>query len=120
MRSIQRLAAGAALLAAAGSCHYQKRWHAVPWSRVETDSIYLPNDGVGAWAVVGSLSTVSHGFFLVFSFPLWLLVGGLSANSAAETKVKLSPKDGAAACLKVAPYTRFPGGLPAAMHARFE
>ena len=39
--------------------------------------------GIAAWTVLGSLSTISHGVFLIFSLPVWLASGiGAAANES--------------------------------------
>ena len=39
--------------------------------------------GIVAWTLLGSLSTISHGFFLLFSLPVWLASGiGAAANES--------------------------------------
>jgi hypothetical protein len=61
------------------------------------------------WTALGSVSTASHGFFLVLSLPTWVIVGVVS--TAAETnaaQLKL-PRAGWA---DLARYARFPQGLP--------
>ena len=47
-----------------------------------------------AWTIVGALSTVSHGAYLIFSLPIWLLVGIPSASSnqgAASSRTRSIP-----------------------------
>jgi len=39
------------------------------------------NAGLVATTILGTLSTMTHGFFLFISAPLWMLVGGISARS---------------------------------------
>jgi len=55
--------------------------------------------------VVGTVSTISHGFLLVLSAPIWLVttLGSTWAQSAAGTLE--NPQD-------AAPWARFPQGLP--------
>ena len=66
-------------------------------------------DRLQAWVVVGSLSTLSHGVFLVGTFPLWLLAGGLATASQAHAgRVSITPTTWEKARL----YARFPQGLP--------
>jgi len=78
-------------------------------------------DGIAAWTVLGSLSTISHGFFLIFSLPVWLASGiGAAANEShrglfvcpANTRSN-PPVSSMTSCLiDGAAYARFPQGLP--------
>jgi hypothetical protein len=63
--------------------------------------------GVAALTFFGSISTISHGWFLVFSFPIWLSTGiATSVNLAYADDVKV--KDGNL----LFQFARFPQGLP--------
>jgi hypothetical protein len=59
---------------------------------------------------LGLVSTLSHGFFLVFSAPVWLLSGTVSA-------ITLSGQNSrdATGAANLAEYARFPQGLPPAL-----
>lgn len=65
------------------------------------------------WLTVGTLSTISHGFWLIFSAPVWTLAGvpAVTASSA------LRYVDGR--CGELIPYARYPAGLPPWMLPRF-
>jgi len=70
---------------------------------------YAASSAIASWTVLGTLSTASHGFFLLLSAPVWL-VAGISA-SAAETyapHVKRPPSSWEA----MRPFARFPQGMP--------
>ena len=57
---------------------------AVDWRRISelTLGVHDNNaDALGLWGVLGSLSTLSHGVFLVFTLPVWL---GASIGSTAQ------------------------------------
>ncbi|HUU02166.1 MAG TPA: hypothetical protein VM425_12045 [Myxococcota bacterium] len=44
--------------------------------KVEILDLYSSGEGgLGAWITLGTLSTASHGYFAIFSAPIWLLVG---------------------------------------------
>jgi hypothetical protein len=62
------------------------------------------------WTLLGFVSTLSHGYFLVFTAPAWILFGSIStiAQSRAPqmTKLRKTSWD------KFAQYARFPQGLP--------
>ena len=63
------------------------------------------------WTVLGTLSTVTHGFFLVFSVPIWVTTGVATAISE-HRRARLVYPD-ASRWEDLRPYTRFPQGLPA-------
>src|SRR5262249_32903974 len=85
----------------------------VPVASVERAwfGVYSTNEGaLGAWTGVGSLSTISHGAFLIISFPVWLAVGvTASAVESGRGLVTYPPTKLAV----VRRYARFPQGLPA-------
>jgi hypothetical protein len=63
------------------------------------------------WAAVGTTSTLSHGWFLIFSAPIWLAAGTATSISAAEdsdqSAVVLSGEQA-----QLWQFARFPQGLP--------
>jgi hypothetical protein len=74
--------------------------------------------GYIAWMVLGTLSTASHGFWLVFSAPTWLIAGGVSVAAESQRGVfdcrpREDTKHPEASCLELAGnFSRFPQGLP--------
>ncbi|MDQ3370803.1 MAG: hypothetical protein M3680_35745, partial [Myxococcota bacterium] len=83
----------------------------VPTAEVARAQLYTydSESGFGAWGLLGSLSTVSHGFFAVLSFPVWVLTAGTIA--AIESRhVRLEYPDDPWS--KLAAWARFPQGLP--------
>ena len=67
-----------------------------------------PRSDMQTWMVIGAVSTLSHGVFLILSAPTWLTVGGVSVAQVASTpRVRL--KDGIDALQK---FARFPQGMP--------
>ena len=77
--------------------------HATLSARAD-DSVLL-----GVWSLAGALSTLSHGWLLTASFPMWLS-GGI-ATTAAESRsglVRFPQQDWSA----FRAYARFPQGLP--------
>lgn len=66
---------------------------------------------VGA-TTLGSLSTVANGFALIFTFPMWLIVGGMSARGQSRAPIVAAPP---ASWSALAPWARFPQGLPAGL-----
>lgn len=92
------------------------RLAAVPISRiakVTVDAYGGDSSGVVGWTVLGGLSAISHGFFLVLSAPVWGATGAVSAYSVSHAGVEAydpaSPGDRHA----LVQYARFPQGLPA-------
>lgn len=74
-----------------------------------TLEIYKGERVVGTWAGLGTLSTLSHGWFLFISAPIWIITGIF--NAAAESTggmMKSSEIDWQS--LKI--YARFPQGIP--------
>lgn len=70
---------------------------------------------IGLWAFLGTLSTVSHGWGLVLSAPVWLIsgIGGAIGESLSGiVEIKGPPSE---ECRK---YARFPQGLPAGIDLR--
>jgi hypothetical protein len=78
----------------------------IKWMRLE---VFESANMLGAWAFVGTLSTLSHGIGLVVSAPIWI-ISGISA-AAAESRsgvimLRGSPTE------DIRKYARFPQGLP--------
>jgi hypothetical protein len=71
--------------------------------------------GTIAWGVVGSLSTPSHGYFMVFSLPIWLLTATMSTYAQTSTGHLVEPRLGGAPLPvdRIRKWARFPQGLPA-------
>jgi hypothetical protein len=74
--------------------------------------------GFIAWMALGALSTASHGLWLIFSAPSWLVAGSLATSNESQRGVfDCPPHEGTthpdAACLELAArFARFPQGLP--------
>lgn len=63
----------------------------------------------GVWAGIGTISTISHGFFLIFSVPVWAIVGvgtGLDEGLSNDLRIEPDNLDG------LGQYARFPQGMP--------
>jgi len=69
---------------------------------------------VGVWGGLGTLSTISHGFFLVISAPIWLVTTAVTAAVATHAPIVSYPDDG---WDKLAIWARFPQGMPAGVYA---
>lgn len=61
------------------------------------------------WTVLGTLSTISNGFFLVGTAPLWMIVGGISGQTQAAKPVQQFTVED---WTRLAPWARFPQGIP--------
>ena len=65
------------------------------------------------WTVLGAVSTLSHGFVLVLSAPVWAIAGSLATASASKT-----PRVESTDPLLLRMYARFPQGLPPGLDVR--
>jgi hypothetical protein len=64
---------------------------------------------MAAWSAGGFLSTASHGFFLLLTAPVWLVVGtAVTVHAYAANKRDIEPAE----FDKLYQYARFPAGLP--------
>jgi hypothetical protein len=95
---------------------------AIPYWNIRSLALGVHDNDFGvfvAWSILGSLSTISHGFFLIYTLPAWIITG-VSASSAesgrglffcqAPSKAYEPPL---AACLAdAAAFARFPQGIP--------
>lgn len=86
---------------------------AVDWRDVAEVDVALPGTGwaYGVWTALGTVSTISHGYFGAFTHGLWLSVG-IPASVAGS-----NPSIAAADCRAIRPYLRFPQGLPETFRA---
>lgn len=63
---------------------------------------------LGGWMAVGTLSTISHGYYLVLSAPVWLIIGGVvTARGTADGQIDAAYPNPTA--LRI--HARFPQGL---------
>jgi hypothetical protein len=75
-------------------------------------AVYQTGQGVmGIWGLVGTLSTLSHGFVLILSAPVWII--GTSVSAAVESRAALVdyPDQPLRAFAR---FARYPQGLPVA------
>jgi hypothetical protein len=64
----------------------------------------------GLWTTAGSLATISNGYFMIFTFPLWLATGiPVSAGEANRQNYLDYPASGWDELNK---FARFPQGIP--------
>ena len=61
------------------------------------------------WTVVGTLSTISNGWFLFFTAPMWIIGGPFAVGSESRAPERKSPP---LIWGELAPYARFPQGMP--------
>ncbi|NNG15201.1 MAG: hypothetical protein HKM89_01890 [Gemmatimonadales bacterium] len=66
---------------------------------------------LAAWTTFGSLGTLSHGFLLVFSLPVWT-IGGWAATAGQSRAPLAEVSEHERSWDDVAMYARFPQGLP--------
>jgi hypothetical protein len=66
-------------------------------------------DGLTAWMLLGTLSTISNGAFLIFTAPMWMIGGSLAVGGESRAPERKSPP---LAWVELAPFARFPQGLP--------
>ncbi len=85
---------------------------AVATSRIVRVRLYTYDAKQGRlalWTTAGSLSTPSHGFFLILSLPLWVLTGSISTAAQSRLPIeKLPPQS----WHELRKFARFPQGLP--------
>ncbi|HET6922266.1 MAG TPA: hypothetical protein VFI16_03865, partial [Anaeromyxobacteraceae bacterium] len=75
---------------------------------VEVRVLPSRSGALAVWTVAGTLSAVSHGYFLVFTAPAWLIHGIGSAASAEARGMETSAFDAGL----LSQYARFPQGMP--------
>ena len=70
----------------------------------------------GLWGAAGSMSTASHGFFFVFSLPIWLVTTGSATYAHSKAGILQADyhKSLAGEIDKIRKWSRFPQGLPPA------
>jgi hypothetical protein len=65
---------------------------------------------LSTWMVVGTLSTISNGFILIFTAPMWLIAGGFSLARVSKQPIyKWNENEPLSSLAK---FARFPGGMP--------
>jgi len=87
----------------------------VPKASIESATLWSWETEHGrplAWGVVGAASTISHGVFLVFSFPIWVLTSTITSGIESRASQLEFPGDG---WDKFSIWARFPQGLPAGL-----
>lgn len=64
------------------------------------------------WTLIGTLSTISHGFFLIITAPVWLISGTISTVNASYEGYFTKKHPDIEWWKSVERYARFPQGLP--------
>jgi hypothetical protein len=79
--------------------------------RVRTADLWPYNSdwGFGVWGVLGTLGTISHGFVLIFSAPIWILTSSIVAGIESSHMHLEIPEDDLAELNK---WARYPQGMP--------
>lgn len=65
-----------------------------------------------AWTLLGTLSTASHGFYLILSAPLWLVTGITNTVSASYDGRYAEDYPGVTWWQSLSKFSRFPQGIP--------
>lgn len=94
------------------------RMVAVARSSIERAKIVAYDASVGGlvvFTVIGTLATISHGWALVFSAPVWIIAGSIAAGVRSHDPIRSYP---ALTIDAFAPYARFPNGLPNTLDRR--
>lgn len=80
--------------------------------RIHLQTYDSRHGGLTAWTTFGALSTISHGFILALSAPVWIITGSV-ATSAQSRSPHRTIMEGTWS--QLAPYCRYPGGIPASI-----
>jgi hypothetical protein len=106
------LAVEPAALVVASTAGFQR----VPVARIRRWTLAwyeADNDGVILVGVLGTLSTLSHGFWLVFTAPLlWMIPTPVMARAQSRQGHEEEDGPSSVAHLSLVRYARFPAGLP--------
>lgn len=85
----------------------------IPRAEVDKVSVEVFPSGAATtwtWTAVGTLSTASHGFFLIFSAPIWLATGvPVSVDQIVSNDLDLTRRSQLDALHQ---FARFPQGMP--------
>ena len=78
-------------------------------AKVHIQSYDAKHTSLAVWTMLGSLSTLSHGFILIISAPVWIISGsiGTAAQSQAPHKTVIAGN-----WKELQVYCRYPGGIP--------
>jgi hypothetical protein len=87
----------------------------IPELQHVTFATYKEERMVGVWALLGLLSTVSHGYYAAASAPIWLIGGILNASAESTSGVT---KSDTIVWDEIRKYARFPQGIPLGVDLR--
>jgi len=93
---------------------------AFKWDALMSGSIEIPTIAplvFALWTVGGSLSAISHGWFMIGTMPAWGAVGFSVSFASIPVYMRAGMKD---TCRKLGLYSRFPQGIPAAVREQFK
>lgn len=84
---------------------------AVDMRRVKRAALYKYDSdwGLGLWGLAGTVSTISHGFLLVFTFPIWVLSASI-VTAAESYDMRIEYPESSLETLR--PWARYPQGMP--------
>jgi hypothetical protein len=83
----------------------------IPLHQVRTAELYKYESdwGFGVWGALGTLSTISHGFLLIISAPVWIIAASVTAGvESYHVRLKLPDDD----VNELAKWARYPQGMP--------
>ncbi len=82
-------------------------------AKVHLQSYAANYTGLTGWTVLGSVSTISHGFIALISAPVWIITGTVAASLQSRAPHKtVAGSD----WKQLQPYCRFPGGIPTSLN----
>ncbi len=74
---------------------------------------YESEGGLGAMGLLGTLSTISHGFFLILTAPVWLITTAVAVGAESSHIEMDYPED--ESLEELSHWARFPQGIPASV-----
>lgn len=87
----------------------------IPKNKINRAVLEIDDKNTGSysgWATLGSASTLSHGKFLIFTFPIWIATG-VSASSGESFRDRYAEDNPSSAYWnEIIKFSRFPQGLP--------
>jgi hypothetical protein len=115
-RNMRAMTAAGELIAVAGDTLFVltgSQLHAITAGSIRDAqvSILSPNaEFLGAWMAIGTLTSISHGWYMIFTIPAWLIVGTISTAGQTWQGKLFYPSEGPLSAFSI--YARFPQGLP--------
>jgi hypothetical protein len=90
----------------------QRGDRAIPVSQVQSMRLAAYQTGqelMSAWGTLGTFTALTHGYWLIFSVPIWLLTTGISAGIESRAALVDYPDQPLPA---FAQWARYPQGMP--------